>query len=97
MSLRENQHAFAKALVGAGRFPLGSAALHPLRSSPLEWLRQRSELLDSALMHRPVLVSFSRLVTWMLLLSKGIGREAALHARPMVWRGSLQCFGDRGR
>ena len=26
----------------------GIVSLHPLRSSPLEWLRQRSELLDSA-------------------------------------------------
>ena len=25
----------------------GIVSLHPLRSSPLEWLRQRSELLDS--------------------------------------------------
>ncbi len=25
----------------------GIFSLHPLRSSPLEWLRQRSELLDS--------------------------------------------------
>ncbi|QNI75201.1 hypothetical protein SynMVIR181_00187 [Synechococcus sp. MVIR-18-1] len=30
MSLREDQHAFTKALVAAGRFPLGSAALQVL-------------------------------------------------------------------
>ncbi|QNI86991.1 hypothetical protein SynROS8604_00321 [Synechococcus sp. ROS8604] len=30
VSLREDQHAFTKALVAAGRFPLGSAALQVL-------------------------------------------------------------------
>ena len=70
----------------------GIVSLHPLRSGPFEWLRQRSELLDS---DSDASAGFAELfegASRMLRLSKGIVREAELHARHQCRSGVLRAM-----